>query len=54
MTTANMKAAVLAGPKKIEIREIPVPEMKPGYLEIDVSTCGVCGKGLGSCLIKIW
>ena len=46
MTTATMKAAVLAGPKKIEIREIPAPEMKPGFLEIDVSACGVCGSDI--------
>ena len=40
---ATMKAAVLKGPKDIRIEQIPVPEMKPGYLEIAVSTCGVCG-----------
>ena len=40
---ANMKAAVLKGPQRIEIEEIPVPEMKPGYMEIDVRACGVCG-----------
>ena len=46
MNKNTMKAAVLAGPKKIEIREIPVPEMKPGYLEIDVGACGVCGSDI--------
>ena len=40
---ATMKAAVLKGPKDIRIEQIPVPEMKPGYMEIAVSTCGVCG-----------
>ena len=28
MNKTTMKAAVLAGPKKIEIREIPVPEIR--------------------------
>lgn len=43
MTQKTMKAAVLHGPKDIKIEQIPVPEMKPGYMEIAVSTCGVCG-----------
>ena len=43
MTQKTMKAAVLKGPKDIRIEQIPVPEMKPGYMEIAVSTCGVCG-----------
>ena len=38
-----MKAAVLTAPKRIEIREVPVPEMGPGMIEIKVSACGVCG-----------
>ena len=39
----TMKAAVLKGPKDIRIEQIPLPEMKPGYMEIAVSACGVCG-----------
>ncbi len=39
----TMKAAVLKGPKNIQIEQIPLPEMKPGYMEIAVSACGVCG-----------
>ena len=33
--TRMMKAAVLAGPKKIEIKQLPVPEIQPGEMEID-------------------
>lgn len=39
----TMSAAVLIGPKHITIKEMPVPELQPGMIEIDVSACGVCG-----------
>ncbi len=38
-----MKAAVLTGPKQIQIKEVPVPAVGPGEIEIQVSACGVCG-----------
>jgi len=38
-----MKAGVLTAPKKIEVKEIPVPEVGPGMIGIKVSACGVCG-----------
>lgn len=38
-----MKAAVLTGPQKIEILDLPVPKPDPGMLQIKVSACGVCG-----------
>ena len=38
-----MKAAVLTGPQAIEVKEVPVPVLKPGEIEIKVSACGVCG-----------
>lgn len=41
-----MKAAVLAEPKQIEIKELPVPEAGPGEIEIDVSAIGVCGSDI--------
>ncbi|MGI6722578.1 MAG: zinc-dependent alcohol dehydrogenase [Anaerovoracaceae bacterium] len=46
MNGETMKAAVLAGPGNIEIREIPVPEVGPGEIEIKVSACGVCGSDI--------
>lgn len=38
-----MKAAVLVGPSQIEIKNVPVPPVGPGQIEIEVSACGVCG-----------
>lgn len=46
MSKRMMKAAVLAGPKQIEIKELPVPEIGPGEMEIDVSAIGVCGSDI--------
>ena len=46
MNKRMMKAAVLAGPKQIEIKELPVPEIGPGEMEIDVSAIGVCGSDI--------
>lgn len=41
-----MKAGVLVAPKTIEMREVPVPQMEPGMIEIKVSACGVCGSDI--------
>ena len=38
-----MKAAVLAGPRQIEIKEEPIPELKSSEIEMKVSFCGVGG-----------
>ena len=46
MTSETMKAAVLVGPQKIEIREVPVPAVTPGTMKIRVSSCGVCGSDI--------
>lgn len=46
MSKRMMKAAVLAGPKQVEIKELPVPEIGPGEMEIDVSAIGVCGSDI--------
>ena len=46
MKQETMKAGVLIGPQRIDIRQVPVPEMAPGMLKIRVSTCGVCGSDI--------
>lgn len=46
MKQKMMKAGVLTGPQRIEIRQVPVPEMAPGMLKIRVSACGVCGSDI--------
>lgn len=43
MEKRMMKAAVLVGPGQIVVKEVPVPELGPGEIEIKVSACGVCG-----------
>lgn len=42
----TMKAGVLTGPKQIEIKEVPMPQMAPGMLKIRVNACGVCGSDI--------
>ena len=46
MEQRRMKAAVLTGPQAIEVKEVPVPALKPGEIEIKVSACGVCGSDI--------
>ncbi|MBD5553181.1 MAG: alcohol dehydrogenase catalytic domain-containing protein [Desulfovibrio sp.] len=41
-----MKAAVLVGPKHIEVKDVAMPEMAPGMIMIKVSACGVCGSDI--------
>lgn len=38
-----MKAAVLVGPERIEVKGVPLPKLAPGMILIRVSACGVCG-----------
>ena len=46
MRSETMRAAVLAGPGKIEMKDIPVPVVGPGMIGIRVSACGVCGSDI--------
>lgn len=46
MSEKLMKAAILIGPEKIEIKNVKVPELKSGMIEINVATCGVCGSDI--------
>lgn len=41
-----MKAAVYRGIERVEVEEVPVPEIGPGELLVRVHTCGVCGTDL--------
>jgi|SRR5690554_976684 len=38
-----MKAAVFLGPEKMEIRELPKPQVSPDSIVIKVEACAVCG-----------
>lgn len=41
-----MKAAVVMGKRRFEIRELPKPEVQPGTLLIRVKCCAICGTDL--------
>lgn len=43
-----MKAAVLRGPGKLAVEEIPTPEVPPDGLLLKVMACGLCGSDLRS------
>lgn len=46
MEKKTMKAAVLAGPRSITVKEVPAPEVGAGQIGIGVSACGVCGSDI--------
>lgn len=46
MEQEMMKAGVLTGPERVEIKRVPVPAMSPGMIKIRVSACGVCGSDI--------
>ena len=41
-----MKAAVIDGPGRLEVRDIPVPALGPTDVLVEVDRCGVCGTDL--------
>jgi len=41
-----MLAAVYVGDGAIEVQQLPVPELKPGEVLVEVSHCGICGTDL--------
>ena len=46
MNQETMRAAVLTGPKQIELKTVPVPQLEEGMIEVKVSACGVCGSDI--------
>ena len=45
-TEELMRAAVLRGPGRIEVVEVPVPEVGDDELLVAVELCGICGTDL--------
>ena len=43
-----MKAIVISNPNEIEIREVPMPEVKEGEALLKVKYVGICGADLAS------
>ena len=41
-----MKAAVVTGRRRFEIRELPIPKVQPGTLLLKVKRCAICGTDL--------
>lgn len=41
-----MKAAVVTGKRRFEIKELPTPKVQPGTLLLKVKRCGICGTDL--------
>ena len=41
-----MRAAVLEGPKKMTIKDVPEPQPSKGEVVIKVQVCGICGSDL--------
>lgn len=46
MEAGIMKAGVLVGPGRVEIRDVPMPEVTAGMVRIRVSAYGVCGSDI--------
>nr|WP_205481384.1 zinc-binding dehydrogenase [Sphingomonas arenae] len=42
-----MRAAVLSGPAKITMQQLPLPEPGPGQVRVKLEGCGVCASNLG-------
>jgi len=44
--TRTMRAAVVTGPGRMEVRDAPLPEPGPGQVRIRLEGCGVCASNL--------
>src|SRR3954467_125970 len=43
---ATMRAAVYQGPRIIEVQDLPMPELAPDDVLVEIDYCGVCGSDL--------
>ena len=41
-----MKAAVMVGPGKVEVQDVPEPKMGPEQIKVKIAYCGICGSEL--------
>lgn len=46
MAQSSMRAAVITGPGRAEVREVPVPVPAAGEVRVKLEGCGVCGSNL--------
>ena len=52
MTT--MRAARFHGNKDIRVEDVPIPELRPGEVLIEIEWCGICGSDLHEYTIGEW
>lgn len=43
-----MRAALITGPRRVELAEVPDPRPAPGGVVVDIRYCGVCGTDVGA------
>src|SRR6476620_3452102 len=48
-----MEASVYVGDGALEVRDVPVPEPRPGEVLIEIAQCGICGTDLHFVLERI-
>jgi L-iditol 2-dehydrogenase len=41
-----VKALVLKSVENLEVMDVPMPELRPGFVIVKVSRCGVCGSDI--------
>ncbi len=41
-----MRAARVAGPRRLEVRDVPLPECEPEQVRVRIEACGICGSDL--------
>lgn len=42
----SMRAAIVTGPRQIDIRDVPVPQPGPGQVRVRLEGCGVCASNI--------
>jgi len=42
----TMRAAFVKVPFQVQLREVPIPEVKPGWILVKIEACGICGTDL--------
>jgi len=53
-TRATMRAAVIAAPGKVEVRQVPLPRPGPGQVRVRLEGCGVCGSNIPAWQGRPW
>jgi L-iditol 2-dehydrogenase len=38
-----MKAALISGPRSVQLKDVPIPEIAPDEILVRMRACGICG-----------